>query len=275
MTEPITFRFLDLPKELRFMVYEHLTVSTKQHRFTPLKDGFLVKPPKSELSHTRLAITLTLQTLPVQIFSTCQLVYSEAFPFLNRKLDKIRETIPRMIVDADCLYTSAFDTTQKLFCALLNNINDHPFFSPKPTTLRSLPQERKPPQWPKEIQQWLAQTTHLLLSQRPPPCPFAGFMGTRIYPTVRLIIEVPKVWEYSTYRALGVESPSTPPLYTGSVTSQLSQLYSELIEHTRDLKHIKSGAIVFGQGDERVVVKEGLVVWKSVALDFEICRVVE
>ncbi|KAF2630436.1 hypothetical protein BU25DRAFT_456168 [Macroventuria anomochaeta] len=279
MLEPVPFRFLDLPKELRFMVYENLTISTRQLRLLPLETGLQIEHQMTASFDDQPAITVTLQTLPVQIFSICQLIYSEALPFLTRELDKIHKTIPRIIVDADCLYKCALDGTKKLLCALVDKLEQYPFFSPAPGAVYSRSMEKEVrSQYPREVQQWLAQCTHLFLSQRPTPCPFSGFMGTRTYPTVRLIIEVPKLWRYSSYRDLTVASHThvgTPPMYTASVTSQLNQVYSELVDYTKGLKHVRNGAIVFGQEDDRVLMKDGLVVKKTVALDFGICRVVE
>ena len=340
MFEPLPFRFLDLPKELRFMVYEHLAISTKQYLLTPLEDnsGFQVSvlPQKDTgVSQTRPpALTITLHTLPVQIFSTCSLVYSEALPFLSRKLDVIRETVPRVIVDPECLDTAP---TQDLFRRLLAKLDGHPFFTSqkrelctlhpttqeeialtsKPTPLTHQEQEKtdavKDERYSEEIQLWLEQTTHLLLSQRPAPCPFAGFMGTRVYPTVRLALDVRRCKTRSSPRSNEVAhsphgslprtqnvgengreaavSPSlpSPPVYattdpvirrsvSRSVASRLSMLYSGLVQYTRGLRYVRSGAIVLGQDEssERRMDREREgEVWKRVALDFGIVRVSE
>jgi hypothetical protein len=280
MLESVPFRFLDLPKEIRFMVYENLNISTKQIRLLPLEGELKIEQRTVTAFYwEQPAITIILQTLPVQVFTTCRTVYSEAFPFLTRKLDRIRETIPVISVGADCLYTDALHSTQSLLRSLLDNLNQHPFFKSQAESaiLQSKDQDLTP-QYPKQVHQWLAQTTHLLLSQRPPPCPFSGFMSSRTHPTLRLIIEVPKVWRYTSYRDLAVGSPThvgTPPLYTASVSTQLTELWNDLARYTKGLKHVKSGAIVFGQEDERVLMRGGLVVKKTAALDFGICRVVE
>lgn len=262
------------------MVYENLNISTKDIRLLPLEGELkVVQRTKTNSCLDHSAITVTLYTLPVQIFTICRTIYLEALPFLARKQDQIREIIPKISVDSDCLYTYALDSTQTLLRHLLDNLNQHPFFKPQDGML-ILESKKQPswPQYPRQVHQWLTQTTHLLLSRRPPPCPFYGFMGARTYPTVRLIVEVPKVWRYTSYRGLAVGSPTnvgTPPLYTASVSTQLTKLWNDLAVYTKGLQHVKSGAIVFGQEDQRMVMKDGLVVKKTAALDFGICRIVE
>ncbi|KAF3042148.1 hypothetical protein E8E12_007014 [Didymella heteroderae] len=277
--ESVPFRLLDLPKELRFMVYENLTISTRQIRLLPLGDELEIEQRTINFCLDRPAITVTLHTLPVQIFTTCRTIYSEALPFLTRKLDRIRKTIPIISVDSDCLYTYALASTQTLLRSLLDSLNRHPFFNQRSETASLWSKKQgSTPQYPREVCQWLVQTTHLLLSQRPLPCSLSGFMGARTYPTVRLIVEVPKVWRYTSYRGLAVGSPAhigTPPMYTASVSTQMIEIWNELAIYTKGLKHVRSGAIVFGQEDERVLVRDGVVVKKTVTLDFGICRVVE
>lgn len=259
------------------MVYEKLDISTKTLRLLPIDNGFQIQQQKTESAfNDPPTITITLQTLPIQILATSRLIHSEALPFLKPKLLKILTTGSRLSIAADCLYTSVFSSTQNLLCALLDTLNADVFpgsnpSCSEPSTISS-PSNSLPSSYPQEIRQWLMQTSRILISQRPLPCPLAGFMGTSTLPRVRLIIDVPKAWPYANHLSLSsrAESVSTPPLYTGSVASQLSQLYGTLAEYLRGLRGLSSGAIVFAQ-EERELRKEGVVVWKRVALEFGVC----
>ena len=271
MEESVPFRFLDLPKELRIIVYENLSVSTKQIRLLSSTSGDRLDQEGSRPIDSQPTITSTLNTLPVQILATCRLVHLEAFPFLSRKLNKISGTIPRIITDTDCLYT---DALQKLMRTILVDLNENLFLGTNPPIVSSMV-ESEPTEYPKDMQQWLTQTTHLLLSQRPVACPFSGFMGSQTYPTVRLIVEVLQTWQYKTCDSLAIQSPTSlnaPPTNLPSITSQLSRFYSRLVSCIKELKYVKSGAIIFGQEGERELKVEASVVGRGVALDFGICR---
>ncbi|KAF2450741.1 hypothetical protein P171DRAFT_145502 [Karstenula rhodostoma CBS 690.94] len=80
------FRFLDLPKELRLLVYENLPRSIKRHQ---------TRHP-DEPSHRLIFI---IKSVPVAILSTCKLVYREARPLLQASANAFTRDIPPRIID--------------------------------------------------------------------------------------------------------------------------------------------------------------------------------
>ncbi|OAL51463.1 hypothetical protein IQ07DRAFT_631314 [Pyrenochaeta sp. DS3sAY3a] len=80
------FRLLDLPRDVRFMIYEEMAeVQWKQHTIS-LKQGHQVQ--------------LVNPTLPFGILCTCRSVYDEAFDIMHRRLASTTTTLPRMLVNA-------------------------------------------------------------------------------------------------------------------------------------------------------------------------------
>jgi hypothetical protein len=91
------FRFLDLPAELRVMVYEHLDIVTRLHTIEVLCPGEWPEVRKDP----RPTITIKIKSVPGQnILATCRAVFDEAFPILSPKLQQVREFEPvRLIMD--------------------------------------------------------------------------------------------------------------------------------------------------------------------------------
>jgi hypothetical protein len=110
------FRFLDLPADLRCMVYERIDYGTRHYR---LKDPFY--------KHLHLmfnndqpesGITLVVKTLSVAVLTSCRLVNQEALPFLAPKLERLRhrEAI-RYIIDA-----TSFQKYEAIYAALCESM---------------------------------------------------------------------------------------------------------------------------------------------------------
>jgi hypothetical protein len=98
------FRFLDLPKELRLMVYEFIPVTTRHH---VLDDPTFRNPhlPNCAESANHPAsnstVTFVAKSLSVTgILSTCQLVHEEAGAILAARLARLKKEPLRLIVDS-------------------------------------------------------------------------------------------------------------------------------------------------------------------------------
>ncbi|KAF2686414.1 hypothetical protein K458DRAFT_387427 [Lentithecium fluviatile CBS 122367] len=83
-----TFRVIDLPTELRYIIYKHLQVYT-MHDYVVAE-----KPKEARPEHDAPKVTLITHGVPVQILATCRQINVEAKPFLARKLKPVRSIVP-------------------------------------------------------------------------------------------------------------------------------------------------------------------------------------
>jgi hypothetical protein len=98
-----TFRLLDLPTELRLLIYEHITPTAQQRSFQLSPQGFIFPSPA----------TLTTRYLPVALLRTSKLIHREAGPILAAKLASLRTEPLYLCLDAGVL-NKFFDPTAPL-----------------------------------------------------------------------------------------------------------------------------------------------------------------
>ena len=88
------FRFLDLPAELRVMVYQQLDMDTYHRRLEdPVMKQLHPDKPSS-------FITLVVNALPVSVLLVSRFVHVEALPVLNSMLEQLRLEPIHFIVDS-------------------------------------------------------------------------------------------------------------------------------------------------------------------------------
>jgi hypothetical protein len=95
-----SFRFLDLPPELRVMIYKEISIDTRTRHHTfhtlPKEDVIFSTAPKT----AGAAITLVVKSLPTSLLATCRLINVEASPIMKPKIDKLRKEPMRFIIDS-------------------------------------------------------------------------------------------------------------------------------------------------------------------------------
>jgi hypothetical protein len=121
------FHFLDLPPELRCIVYEQLDIGACRHILKNTEPWwcYFWKPTdyKSDIE-----ITMVRSYLPVAILTTCRLVNQEAAPLLVRKLRELQKVPIRSFIG----YGAAHCITQGRLSECLGRPNRPLWDDPSP-----------------------------------------------------------------------------------------------------------------------------------------------
>ncbi|KAF2026052.1 hypothetical protein EK21DRAFT_116159 [Setomelanomma holmii] len=92
------FRLLDLPKELRLMIYERIPSSIRHHILSGATFGDDVTASK---------LVLVTQTIPgINILCASRLVYEEARPYLEDRREALNSDFVRLIIDSPIIGVS-------------------------------------------------------------------------------------------------------------------------------------------------------------------------
>jgi hypothetical protein len=296
------FRFLDLPKELRLIVYELLCVSEKNHPLVYVRSNHHGSPvgapnkggavdPESQASSLRgrPCITLITCVLDVQILATCRQIRAEATHFVRPKLEWIKSQIPRVQIDADCSCELLSRTLPHLICALLGYLHAH-------CTVAILGGQvlNNPPQivFLEPALHWVDQTAVRLLAQLHS---VASLLGDSSSPEVRLLFEIhrtirlaPQIQakaEAGAFAGLVSAHPhrvipsrpraceSPPSMCTLNATALLAQAFNDTFQmaRARGLDLVRGGSLVFGQRREKIL-RSGFVEIQTCMLEYHILR---
>ncbi|KAF1939325.1 hypothetical protein EJ02DRAFT_457082 [Clathrospora elynae] len=120
-----SFRFLDLPTELRLMVYEYLPVTTRHH---------VLQDPHSNTPST---ITLVAKSLSVALLAANRLISEEAKQILSKKLAFLKTEPLRFIADATSAmnYDATLPNILRYISTERAHIRQHGLATPSPAPL--------------------------------------------------------------------------------------------------------------------------------------------
>jgi hypothetical protein len=109
------FKFLDLPAELRLMIYERLDSATHHYKVDH-PDELSVEKSREDIQGT-----VIIKSFPVAILATCKVIHQEGTPILAGKLQQLAQT-PVRIIMSSATFTQGFnDLTKKVRLTVLES----------------------------------------------------------------------------------------------------------------------------------------------------------
>jgi hypothetical protein len=95
----VPFRFLDLPCELRCMVYEKIVIETKCHTLEQQESGCSGDVWPLVPNVTNSPVKLIRKSLPVALLRTCRLINNEATAFFKSPMEELAKEPLRFVLD--------------------------------------------------------------------------------------------------------------------------------------------------------------------------------
>jgi hypothetical protein len=184
MSRPTSpFRFLDLPKEIRLMVYERIDISMTPFQCINTGDSSVAQP----------SLILKTYTLPVQILATCRTIHSEACLILAPKLADLRSRTPRIVAPEEILDTATYRALVHLIGTVLAALH-HLLEAQRLNVSESQPRDSCSIQHCKDVfKKWTVQTsTQLAFQTQNNPPPAVDSCAEPAVRYVRIEIDVPK-----------------------------------------------------------------------------------
>lgn len=126
MQDNETFRFLDLPKELRFMVYDRIPCLTDHFIISRRDWSFFAKKQPLHRDHDAVhgdadsdkPITVVVKAPPPTILSTCRAIHDEALPIVSKRRKQPQVRSLKIMCGADFL--DVFSQKDGLLSIILN-----------------------------------------------------------------------------------------------------------------------------------------------------------